>query len=113
MIWSGLIVLASLFIHVAVFRFGTIPHDAFGLKDFYSKNIDVFSNGLYALWYVIGVAVLAFHVSHGFQSAFRSIGVNHDVYTPALEWISRAAGVIVGVGFASIPIYVFFFLRGA
>ncbi|MBN1824805.1 MAG: succinate dehydrogenase cytochrome b subunit [Candidatus Eisenbacteria bacterium] len=113
MIWSGLVVLVFIALHVTVFRFGTVDHDAFGLKDFHSKNVDVFSNGLYSLWYVLGVIVLAFHVSHGFQSAFRSIGVNHDVYTPALEWISRAAGVIVGVGFGSIPIYVYLFLRGA
>ncbi|MFH1279460.1 MAG: succinate dehydrogenase cytochrome b subunit [Candidatus Eisenbacteria bacterium] len=108
MIFSGLVVLIYIVLHVRAFVFGGIP-ESNGHADYYAKNLEVFSNGIYCLWYVFGVAVLAFHISHGFQSAFRSIGLNHRVYTPVIEWVSRAAGVIVGFGFASIPLYVFFF----
>lgn len=113
MIYSGVIVLVYTLLHVAVFRYAETGHNVLGQKDLYAKNIEIFSNGFYALWYVFGVCILAFHVSHGFQSAFRSLGVSHPVYTPVIEWGSRLVAVIVGVGFGVIPIYVFLFMRGA
>jgi len=112
MIYSGLLVFVYLIVHVGRFVFSDVPM-AHGHADFYTLNTQFFSNPLYSLWYVVGVAVLAFHVSHGFQSALRSIGVNHDVYTPVIAWVSRAAALVVGVGFASVPVYVLFFFQGA
>jgi len=126
MIYSGLIIVVYLVLHVNTFVFvDDSVAEALAAKtqaagaghgavegaihvDYHALIIDVFSHWYHCLWYVIGVIVLAFHVSHGFQSAFRSIGVNHDVYTPFLVGLSRVVGVIVGVGFASIPLYVFF-----
>jgi len=110
MIWTGAIVLIYLGIHVRRFVFSEVP-ELNGHADYHGLNFEVFSSTLYALWYIFGVAVLAVHISHGFQSAFRSLGVNHPVYTPFLEWLSAAAAVVVGVGFASIPIYVL--IKGA
>ncbi|MFH1679269.1 MAG: succinate dehydrogenase cytochrome b subunit [Candidatus Eisenbacteria bacterium] len=110
MIWTGIIVLVYLVIHVWRFVFSEVP-ELNGHADYHGLILEVFSSTLYSLWYVFGVAVLALHISHGFQSAFRSMGANHAVYTPALEWLSNVVAVLVGVGFASIPIYVL--IKGA
>lgn len=111
MIFSGVIVMVYIVLHIRVFVFGEVPEYQ-GHANYYGLNLEVFRNLGYSLWYVFGVAVLGFHISHGFQSAFRSLGVNHRIYTPAIEWVSRVAGVVVGFGFASIPLYVYFF-KGA
>lgn len=50
--------------------------------------------------------VAAIHVSHGFWSAFQTIGANHPKYMPAIRLLSILFSLIVGVGFGFIPVYV-------
>lgn len=106
MIWSGLIVLVFLFIHVNQFRLGHPPPDLHGYKDYYSLEVHVFSNVLYSVWYMIAVIVLAFHIGHGFQSAFRSFGWSHPQYTPLVEWVSRLAAVFFAICYGALPLWV-------
>jgi succinate dehydrogenase / fumarate reductase cytochrome b subunit len=46
-------------------------------------------------------------VSHGFQSAFQSLGLNHPKFGPLVRWTGRIFAFVVAVGFASFPVYVF------
>ena len=48
----------------------------------------------------------AFHVRHGFWSAFQTIGANHPKYMPVIRAVSVAAGLIVGFGFGLLPVVV-------
>ncbi len=106
MIWSGLIILVFLFIHVNQFRLGHPPPDAHGYKDYYGVEVQVFSNALYSVWYLIAVMVLAFHIGHGFQSAFRSLGLSHPQYNALVEWVSRGAAVLFAIAFGALPLWV-------
>ena len=66
---------------------------------------EALANPWYALLYLVSVAFLAFHLNHGFQSAFQSLGANNKNYAPMLKMFgSFFAYVIVGLGFASFPI---------
>ena len=56
------------------------------------------------------MAILGFHLWHGFQSAFQSLGVNGK-FTPAIKSFGKAFSVIVAVLFAIIPIYIHFFTK--
>lgn len=72
-----------------------------------------FQNGWYVLIYVIGILFLSFHLNHGFQSAFRSLGLNNKKYAPVLSIAGSVfAFVIVGIGFASMPILFYFGVAG-
>ncbi|HNO70258.1 MAG TPA: succinate dehydrogenase cytochrome b subunit [Bacteroidia bacterium] len=72
-----------------------------------------FQNGWYVLIYVIGILFLSFHLNHGFQSAFRSLGLNNKKYAPVLSIAGSVfAFVIVGIGFASMPILFYFGIAG-
>jgi succinate dehydrogenase / fumarate reductase cytochrome b subunit len=51
--------------------------------------------------------VLAFHLWHGFASAFQSLGVRHKRYTPAIELIGKLFAVIVPIAFAIIPVILY------
>lgn len=66
---------------------------------------EALSNPWYALLYVVSIAFLSFHLNHGFQSAFQTLGANNKKYAPILKAVgSLFAFGVVGVGFASFPI---------
>jgi succinate dehydrogenase / fumarate reductase, cytochrome b subunit len=46
-------------------------------------------------------------VSHGFWSGFQTIGLNHPKYMPLIQRFGTLFSVVLGMGFASIPIYLF------
>jgi len=63
-----------------------------------------FRSPFFVAIYVAGSAALALHLSHGMQSAFQTLGVNHPKYTPLI----KAGGLLVAVamtGFALISVY--------
>jgi succinate dehydrogenase / fumarate reductase cytochrome b subunit len=66
-----------------------------------------FSSPLYVVIYILAMAVAAVHVSHGFWSAFQTVGANHPKYMPLIRMAGTAFAVVVGVGFGFLPIYIF------
>ena len=63
---------------------------------------------LFTLFYVLSMLVLAFHLWHGFQSAFQSLGLNSPKWTPTIKFVSKAFAVVVPLLFAIIPLYIHF-----
>ncbi|NNE55682.1 MAG: succinate dehydrogenase, partial [Flavobacteriales bacterium] len=61
----------------------------------------------YVLIYVVAMIGLAFHLSHGFQSSFQTMGFNHPKYTPGIKKFGTAFAIIVPLAFAAIPVIVF------
>jgi len=59
--------------------------------------------------YVFAMFVLAFHLWHGFASAFQTLGVNHSKLTPFIKGFGKAFSVLVPLAFAIIPIIIFLF----
>ncbi|MDE0917426.1 MAG: succinate dehydrogenase cytochrome b subunit [Flavobacteriales bacterium] len=84
-----------------------------GVKDLHSVTLDFFNpaiNNLAAVMmglYVFAMLSMAFHLNHGFQSAFQTMGVNHPKYTPAINFVGKAFSILIPAGFASLPIYLF------
>jgi succinate dehydrogenase / fumarate reductase cytochrome b subunit len=74
---------------------------------------EAFQNGWYVALYVVSVLILSFHINHGFQSAFRTLGMNNKKYEKMIcRTGSFFAFVIVGVGFISIPVLFYFGIAG-
>lgn len=81
--------------------------------DFFKSKNKLFgvipNEGLFfTLFYVLSMVVLAFHLWHGFQSAFQSLGLNSPKWTPIFKFVGKAFAVIVPVLFAIIPLYIHF-----
>jgi len=57
------------------------------------------------------MAVLAFHLLHGFQSAFQSLGLSNPNWTPKIKFFGTAFAIVVPLLFAIIPVYIHFFLK--
>ena len=89
-----------------------------GFKDLHTVVLQYFSKQnksesgvpvglLGTLFYVISMAVLGFHLWHGFASAFQSLGLNHPTYTPLIKTFGRAFSVVVPGLFAIIPVFLY------
>jgi succinate dehydrogenase / fumarate reductase, cytochrome b subunit len=59
--------------------------------------------------YLVALLGLGFHLHHGFQSAFQTLGLNHPVYTPVIKMAGVIYTVLITIGFMSIPVVVYFF----
>jgi succinate dehydrogenase / fumarate reductase cytochrome b subunit len=111
----GTIVLIFLVIHMRSFwyemHYGDMPTVSYGgvmVEDLYTVVKAAFSQWWYALIYVLAMIGLAFHLSHGFWSAFQTLGLNHKKYTPFIKSLSLIFAIAVPALFASMPIYFFF-----
>ncbi|MBX2934881.1 MAG: succinate dehydrogenase cytochrome b subunit [Ferruginibacter sp.] len=71
----------------------------------YAEMKLVFENNLWVvIVYILGVISLAWHLMHGFQSAFQSLGINHKRYTPIIKNVGVAFSIIVPLIFALMPL---------
>jgi succinate dehydrogenase / fumarate reductase cytochrome b subunit len=77
------------------------------MRDLYKLTFEKFSTLPYVAFYVISMFAMGVHLSHGFWSAFQSIGFFHTRYTPTLKKAAVAFALLVGGGFSFIPIYCF------
>ena len=75
-----------------------------GQKTLFQEMVEVFANPIPVIIYVIGCLSLAYHLSHGFQSSFQTMGWNHPKYTPFVKIIGFGFSIIVPLLFASMPI---------
>lgn len=109
MIYLGGIVLIFLIIHLINFYFvklGLVEGDA---ENFYGMAYELFKIPVYTIIYVLCFLFLAFHLHHAFQSAFQTIGWNHPKYTPVIKLIGTLYSIIVPLGFAIIPVVIYYF----
>jgi len=72
------------------------------------KMYETFQQPLVVILYVLGVISLAYHLFHGFHSAFRSLGVHNKKYLGLLKTIGYGFTIIVAILFALMPISMYF-----
>lgn len=106
--YTGLIILIFLITHLNSFKYGTVymtTVDGVEMRDLYRTVMEFFAWPVGAAWYAFAMTAMAIHVSHGFWSAFQSIGFFHSRYTPLLRKAGVAYAVLVGAGFTALALY--------
>lgn len=99
--------------HFGELRSYTSPETGHTVKDLHESVVTFFDNSIneyayiYIVLYVVSMFALGFHLLHGFQSGFQSLGINHPVYTPVIKFVGTAFAIVVPGLFASIPVYLF------
>ena len=68
-----------------------------------------FSIWYIVVFYVLAMVLLAFHLTHGFQSSFRSLGLVHKKYMPLIKSAGYLIAVVIPIVFAMMPVVFFFF----
>lgn len=111
--WMGLLgtlILMFLIIHLKHFwvvsRF--TDHITSGEETLFQEMVEVFENPIVVLIYCLSMISLAYHLLHGFQSAFQSLGLNHKKYTPIIKAAGTAFSILIPLIFASMPIVMHF-----
>lgn len=110
MAYSGLIALIFLVFHILGLKFGTHYTTMVGgveMRDIYKTTMEYFQDPLHVLGYIVAIVALGIHTSHGFWSAFQSLGFNHPKYMPKIECLSTLYGFFIAIGFSAFPIFCF------
>ena len=76
-------------------------------KDLWTITVAAFENWWYTGFYVLALLGLAFHLSHGFQSSFQTLGINHKRYTPIIKTAGTAFAWLIPAGFIAVALFLF------
>ena len=103
--YTGVLLLIFIIFHLVNFHFADRSQ-----LTLYQIVSAAFAKPDYVIIYVVAMLVAALHVSHGFWSAFQTIGANHPKYMPLIRGAGIVFSVAVAVGFGFIPVYISFFV---
>ena len=106
----GTLLLFFLIIHIQDFWITSRLTDVItsGQTTLFDEMKEVFEEPWVVALYVGGCIALAYHLLHGFQSAFQSLGINHPAYNPIIKSAGIGFSIIVSVLFAAMPIALHF-----
>jgi len=115
MIHTAAITLVFLVIHLMDFyikaKFGhaaEIMVEGVPYHDFASEILDKFKVLPFVIFYIAAFIFLGFHLIHGFQSAFKTLGLDNKKYTPTIQVLAIAYTTVVVAGYSLIPVIVYF-----
>jgi len=86
--------------------------DSENRHDIFKMMVVGFGNLWVSLFYIIGIALLCLHLSHGVSAMFQSLGWKNKVYGPFLDSAARLIAWLIFIGYVSIPISVLVFHYG-
>lgn len=106
----GTLLMLFLLLHLKHFWFVSRLTEEISSGDdtLFGEMKEVFESPIVVAIYLIGVISLAYHLMHGFQSAFQTLGLNHKKYTPFIKSLGFWFSIIISVFFAAMPLAVHF-----
>lgn len=117
----GTLILLFLIIHIYHFwtpsrlggvgnieKLNTIMYSGTAYHDLYGEMKEVFEVWWIVALYIIACISLAYHLAHGFQSAFKTLGVHNKKYQTLLICIGNSFSIIVPLAFALMPLSFYF-----
>lgn len=102
----GTLLMIFLIIHLSQFWYVSRLTDKItgGTSTLFEEMKLVFANLWIVVFYVLGMISLSYHLMHGFQSAFQTMGWNHKKYTPAVKMIGFWFSIFVPLLFSLMPV---------
>ncbi len=111
MIFTGIVLLVFLVIHIDTFKLGetaTVVNDGTQMRNLQALVVETFQNPIYAFGYTFVMILLGFHLKHGFWSAFTSLTMKHKKYSAVIYTVGIIFAILMAVGFLFIPLYIYF-----
>jgi succinate dehydrogenase / fumarate reductase cytochrome b subunit len=105
MYWSGPIIAAFIIYHLLDFTFGTL-NPGYQEGAVYENIVRSFSQPAVAIFYIVAMAMLCTHLSHGLWSMFQSLGLTSPTRTPIIKRLAATIAILIFLGFSSIPLAV-------
>ena len=102
----GTLLLLFLILHLSHFWIESRLTDKItsGESTLFNEMKLVFKSPIIVLAYLAGCASLAYHLLHGFQSAFQSLGINHKAYNGLIHQTGVAFSIVIPTIFAAMPV---------
>lgn len=121
MIWSGMTILAFVVYHLLHFTvrvgndYATYKTTLHGetVHDVYRMVIAGFSWAPASIFYLIAMALLCSHLSHGFSSLFQTLGISTDKTEPLFKKAGYAFAGLIFAGNAAIVLSIWIFGYGS
>ena len=116
MIYTGLIVIVFVILHVRMFKFADFPivsYDGLEMKNLFAVVVAAFNDLWIMAAYVAVMILLGLHLRHGFWSAFQSLGWTNDKWLPVLTRLALILAILLAIGFLILPLYIYFFVDPA
>jgi succinate dehydrogenase / fumarate reductase cytochrome b subunit len=107
MIWSGLIIACFVCYHLAHYTL-LWTHPEYRQMDVYEMVVAGFQDKRITGFYLLGVGLLCWHLSHGVGAMFQSLGLTNEVYRKRIDCAATVIAVALFAGYASIPLSVLF-----
>jgi len=105
----GLVICLGLLIHLWNFwynmQYAELIHSPNAITEGSGLVIDLFSQPLYVVVYLVWLLALWFHLTHGVWSAFQTLGWNGKLWFSRLQMISNIVATVIMIGFAAVPVY--------
>ncbi|MCA9114708.1 MAG: succinate dehydrogenase cytochrome b subunit [Planctomycetaceae bacterium] len=111
MFTSGAIVLGFVILHLIDFTFEARTDFAYADFSPYTKAVAILQNPISFAVYLAGSVILGIHLGHGVRSAIQTLGLHHVKYNGLISLASFLFASLVGVGFASFPLWAMLFHR--
>ncbi len=114
MVMSGLIVFLFIVYHLLHFTWGKVQPqffdqlDAQGRRDVYGMVVHGFQNPMVCASYILAMAVLCLHLSHGLQSLFQSLGLRCAKSEALIRKAVVGLSLFIFLGNCSIPLAAYF-----
>ncbi len=115
MIHTAIITLIFLVIHMMDFylkaKFGhgaEIIVDGVVYHDFATEIVDKFKMLPFVIFYIAAFVFLGFHLVHGFQSAFKTLGLDNKKYNPVIQLLAIIYCIIIVAGYSIMPVIIYF-----
>jgi len=116
MIHTAILIFIFLIIHMGDFyikakflgEVGEVAIDGHMYHDLAALVIAKFQIPVFVFGYILALVFLGFHLQHGFQSAFQSLGLSHEKYTPLIKFLSTIISIVLVVGYITIPLVIYF-----
>jgi succinate dehydrogenase / fumarate reductase cytochrome b subunit len=103
--WSGVFLAVFIVYHLMHMTFGN-AHPSFVEGDVYHNFVVGFRALPVAIFYLVAMVLLGFHLYHGVWSMLQTLGISHSRYDRPLRLLAAAITAIVIAGNLSFPIAV-------
>ncbi len=110
----GLLITTFLVLHIMNFYWklkidksvGSVMVDGTEMHNAYDLVAGLFKSSLaYDLVYIFGAIILGIHLTHGFWSAFQTMGWSGTIWRKRIEFVGNAFAILIAIGFSIIPLY--------
>ena len=102
MIIGGIVIVVFLVVHLWNFKLQWDPEAG---ESLYELTVTTLKDPLWAGFYLVSLVFIGLHVSHGFGSAFQTLGVVRPDWRLKLRSFGRAFGWVITAGFMTIPVW--------